>query len=225
MKITESKEKIGYLYRHIRLDTNEVFYIGISTSYSGINKGFVSTLRADDTKRRNRFWKNIANKTDIEVEILFWNKPEKFLLEKEKELIKLYGRRDLNEGTLVNMTDGGEGAVRCRSNVGKVRSEEFKANMRTFKRSEETRKKISLAGKGRPASQKQKETASLLNKGRTWPERWKKVIQKTIDGDIVKIWNCRKEAEPFGFTPKQISNVCRGESKSHKGFKWEYVEE
>ena len=34
-----------------------------------------------------------------------------FIIEKEKEFILIYGRKDLNKGTLVNFTDGGEGII------------------------------------------------------------------------------------------------------------------
>lgn len=222
----DQKEKVGFLYRHIRLDTNEVFYIGISSANKGINKlGGFTMARAFDDKRRSKFWKNIANKTNYEVEILYWNKPEKFLMKKEKEFIKLYGRRDLNEGTLVNLTDGGEGAIRCKSNLGVKRSEEFKANMRTFKRSPETRAKISRASKLRKASEHQKRIAKLTHTGRQWPDRWKAVAQKTMSGDTVKIWTHTKECANEGFTPKQVGNCCRGYTKSHKGFRWEYLSE
>jgi hypothetical protein len=33
-----------------------------------------------------------------------------FIKNKEVEFIKLYGRKDLNKGTLVNLTDSGEGS-------------------------------------------------------------------------------------------------------------------
>jgi hypothetical protein len=99
-------ERTGYLYRHIRKDKDEVFYIGI-----GFDK---DKKRATSHHSRNQYWKNIVNLTDFEVEILFENISEDSLVEKEKEFISLYGRKDLKEGVLVNMTDGGDGTVRCR---------------------------------------------------------------------------------------------------------------
>ena len=95
----------GYLYRHIRKDKDEVFYIGI-----GFGKNHA---RAYSHRSRNRYWKYIVASTDFDVEILFDSLPEKQLVEKEKEFIALYGRKDLKEGVLANMTDGGEGTARC----------------------------------------------------------------------------------------------------------------
>ena len=89
-----------YLYRHIRLDTNQPFYIGI-----GIDK------RALSEKGRNKFWKNIINKTEYRVEIMIDGLTWEDACKKEREFIALYGRRDLGKGPLVNLTDGGEGVL------------------------------------------------------------------------------------------------------------------
>ena len=43
------------------------------------------------------------------IKIVFETSDEVEAFNKEKELIKLYGRRDLNTGSLTNLTDGGEG--------------------------------------------------------------------------------------------------------------------
>lgn len=94
-----------YVYRHIRLDKNQPFYIGIGSDekYS----------RANDLKpkRRNFIWRNIASKTNIIVEIIFDNLTWNECCEKEKEFIKLYGRIDNSTGILSNLTDGGDGSV------------------------------------------------------------------------------------------------------------------
>lgn len=104
--IVEHDDRRGYLYRHIRLDKDEVFYIGIGFDYK--------ESRPYSKFARNKHWKNIVALTNYEVEILFRDLPKDILVEKEKEFIALYGRRDLKEGTLVNMTDGGDGIVRCK---------------------------------------------------------------------------------------------------------------
>lgn len=88
------------LYRHIRTDKQQVFYIGIGENES----------RAYDKKNRTRVWKNTANK-GYETEILFEDLTWEQATEKEKEFIALYGRKDLGLGTLVNLTDGGEGTI------------------------------------------------------------------------------------------------------------------
>ena len=99
-----------YLYRHIRLDTNEVFYIGVGTK---TRQDLFFTLkseyyRAYDLKKRNSIWKRIAVKTDIKVEILFENEDLSFIQQKEKEFIILYGRICNNTGSLANLAEGGD---------------------------------------------------------------------------------------------------------------------
>lgn len=87
-----------YLYKHIRLDNDETFYIGIG------NK-----RRPHSTKYRNKFWHNIVNKYGYKIEILYQELTLEEAKKLEIELISFYGRKDLGLGTLVNMTDGGEG--------------------------------------------------------------------------------------------------------------------
>ena len=100
-----------YLYRHIRLDKNEPFYIGIGTK-SELDIKYNIFKRASSIFGRNGHWQNIVNKTNYTIQIMYESNCKEEIIEKEKEFIKLYGRRDLGLGTLVNMTDGGEGTGR-----------------------------------------------------------------------------------------------------------------
>ena len=61
MKFEEELNNV-YVYRHRRLDTNKIFYVGISKT-----KNF---KRAYSKNNRNIHWKRIVNKTDYNVEIL-----------------------------------------------------------------------------------------------------------------------------------------------------------
>lgn len=143
MTTTDLNEKIGYVYRHIRKDTNEVFYIGIGSS----------KYRAYSKQYRNKHWHNIVAKTDYEAEIMIENIPYSLAKIKEIEFISLYGRRDLKTGTLVNKTIGGDGVV------GNVVSEESKKKMSLAKKGiksrlgkvvgKEGRLKMSIAQKGK----------------------------------------------------------------------------
>lgn len=56
---------MAYVYRHIRLDKNEPFYIGIGSDSE--------YKRAHTHHSRNAHWKNIVNITAYEVEILIDN--------------------------------------------------------------------------------------------------------------------------------------------------------
>ncbi len=91
------------LYRHIRTDKNEVFYVGIGKSSKTYNRSI--------DKRRNAIWKNIANKTEYQVEIMLTDLTYAEALEKEQEFIKLYGKIIDGTGTLANILDCGTGAI------------------------------------------------------------------------------------------------------------------
>lgn len=100
-----------YLYRHIRLDKNEPFYIGIGTINTNKNTNKGRYKRAYDTHTRNNLWNKVYNKTNknIRIDILYESNFKDEIIIKEQEFIKLYGKKYLNLGTLVNITDGGEG--------------------------------------------------------------------------------------------------------------------
>lgn len=110
-------KKLCYIYKHIRLDTNDVFYIGKGTNTNGKYE------RANDLNGRNPHWKRIVKKHKHSVEIIIDNLTEKEAFEKEIELILHYGRIDLGTGTLVNKTSGGDGVC------GRVVSEETKEKL------------------------------------------------------------------------------------------------
>ena len=59
----------------------------------------------------------------------------------EQELIAKFGRKDLGLGSLLNLTDGGEGVSGCKSNKG-------------VKKSDIARKRMSIAKKGKPNGRK-----------------------------------------------------------------------
>lgn len=104
---------MAYVYRHIRLDKNIPFYIGISSG------SVPNYARAKNYSRdRSYIWRRIVAKTKYEVEIMIDGLNWDEACEKEKEFIKLYGRINKKTGTLANLTDGGEG------NFGQVVSRE-----------------------------------------------------------------------------------------------------
>jgi len=155
-----------YIYRHIRLDTNEVFYIG-----KGKNR-----RRKYDYERayckshsRNPFWQNIVSKCgDFEVEIMMEFGNHDDCVAKEKEMIELYGRRDLSLGTLVNMTDGGDGhcGLIVSDRIRKIRSFHAK-KPRNKKWVESIRKARKNGGNG-----------GVVKHGDKLPKSWKEKISK-----------------------------------------------
>lgn len=127
---------MAIVYRHIRLDNGNPFYVGISKSFR----------RAYSKHLRNNHWDSIVNKYGFKVEIIFDDLTYEEAKNKEIEFIKLYGRIDNKTGILVNMTDGGDGALGC------TQSDESKEKKRKVwlgrKHTTETIKKMSESQKG-----------------------------------------------------------------------------
>lgn len=148
----EIKNKKYCIYRHITLDTNEVFYIG------------VGSIKRSRSKQRTKYWNNIVNKHGYEIQILKKDLSWEDACELERILIAYYGRRDLNTGILVNLTNGGEGAV------GVIRTPEYRKylsnRMKGFKHSDETKLKISIQKKGIIPTEKQILAAIKANTGK-----------------------------------------------------------
>jgi len=140
------------VYQHIRLDTKEVFYIGIGIPSRPFNK-----------VNRSKLWKRVVAKAGYEIEVIINNVSWSEAIDIEKYLIKFYGRRDLGLGNLINMTDGGDGRVNqivseetrdklSKAKIGKLATEETKVNMSIShlgkKNSEESKIKVSNSLKG-----------------------------------------------------------------------------
>lgn len=117
------------VYRHLK-PCGEVFYIGIGTKKRPYKK-----------VGRSKLWTNTINKYGYEVQILKEDLSWEEAVELECILIDYYGRIDIGTGTLVNFTDGGDGAL------GYKYTEEHKTKMSEAHKgkthSEETKAKIS----------------------------------------------------------------------------------
>lgn len=150
-----------YLYRHIRLDKDEPFYIGVGTMRMDGRRKCNSYIycRAYEKSGRNKYWQRIVAKTKYVVEIMLEDSSKEFIFEKEKEFISIYKKRR-EGGTLCNLTKGGEGIS------GYKYTEEQRAvcsvrakivNPNTGKRLSEThRKRISEGNTGKNMSESAK---------------------------------------------------------------------
>lgn len=100
-----------YVYQHRRLDTNEVFYVGMAYKNPNRKTWAFRTQheRAFIKSERTQHWKKVVAHTDYAVEIVFTSNDVELTKNKERELIKLYGRVGVDDyGTLVNKAAGGD---------------------------------------------------------------------------------------------------------------------
>ena len=184
---------MAVVYRHRRNDTNEIFYIGIGNSKK----------RASDKVGRSDYWKRIVNKHGRKVEIIATDLSLEDARELEVFLISEYGRLDLNEGNLVNMTNGGDGFFggshtkeskekMSIAHMGKKLSDETKRRMSKSRQgnkyslgvcpSKETRLKMSLSRKGKKLSKEHRLKISLGRKGIKLSEETKTRISLSKKG-------------------------------------------
>jgi len=146
---------MAYVYRHIRLDKNEPFYIGIGSD----EHYYRSTAKA----HRNKIWKGIVSRTEYKVQIISDNITFEESKEKEKEFISLYGRINLGTGILCNLTDGGDGII------GQVFTQEHRQKIsesnKGRKLSDEHRRKLRESGRVWGLTEEQKKHLSVIQKG------------------------------------------------------------
>jgi len=97
-----------YVYGHYTND-GRIFYIGVGTKMHLTSKKHSQVYnRAYHFSNRTKYWKNIRAKHGVKIKIIseFYTKEES--LKEEKKLIQKFGRKCMNEGSLCNLSSGGE---------------------------------------------------------------------------------------------------------------------
>lgn len=175
--LIEKTDKTTCLYFHINPIKQEIFYVGI---------GDEKRPYTISEQHRTKFWFNIFHKYGYQVIIIEKNLTWEQACKKEIYWIKRIGRRDLNEGTLVNQTDGGDGQYNP-SKETREKMSKAKQGMRPYKIKDLTGKKF-----GRLIILKQSENRNKNNK-------------------VLWICNCDCGTKNFETTGRDI---VRGDTKS-----------
>ena len=197
-----------YVYEHIRLDTNAVFYVG---------KG--KGRRCFEARRRNQHWKRVVAKAGgFDVRVVVDKIDEELAFLAEQELIT---KLKLQGASLANLTDGGEGASGYRhTDKAKTKfSKTMARTMETYKHIVRERQlgennsakklgvgdKISKALRGRKLSFERKAKSSLP-RGKN-----PKAVKVSLDG---KQFGCIKDmAEFIGMPYTTLVNRMRKMNK------------
>lgn len=191
------------VYKHIRHDTNKVFYIGIGSRID----------RPYSRNDRNKYWNNIVNTTTYSVEIIGDTYTKSEAIELEIELIRMYGRK-IDGGCLANMSLGGE--------MGTL----------GLKMLQETKDKISIKNKGRTQSIEEKIKRSKIRLGFKLDTETKlkiglgnsKMIMsfnlETLESKVYK--NITTAAVKLGISNSHIGQAAKGKRKACGGLMWFY---
>jgi hypothetical protein len=187
---------MAYVYKHIRKDNNEVFYIGIGT--------LKNYKRVNSTLNRNTHWINITNKVGYESEIIDDNITWEVACELEKYWISYYGRADLKKGNLVNLTDGGDGTF------GKIHSIETR----------QKQSKAKIGNKHHFFNKKRKTHSDWMLENH--PNK-KPIIQYDLYNNVIKEWDSARHVDfVHQINYKNISACCRGKRKTAGGYIWKF---
>ena len=172
-----------YTYAYLREDGTP-YYIGKGKGRRAFNKGKGEIRPPKDLTRILFLKKNFTEEEAFKHEIY---------------MIDVFGRKDLGTGILHNKTDGGEGGsnVVCSDETKRKKSEAMKGEKHPLygkTQSDETRRKISEANKGKTDSDETKRKKSEAKKGHTVSEETRRKISEAKKG-VVKGPNKKKSEE------------------------------
>ena len=220
--------KVIYIHRK---PCGQVFYVGIG-----------KPSRAYDKNGRSLFWRKTINKyPNYEVIVLKRNLTIEDACELEILLIDYYGRKDLGLGSLVNLTNGGEGVIGISEDrklygdknpmFGKRWSDTEKENFRKKSLGENN----AMFGKDWRDNATEEQVINWKNKigesskGSIRTDTSRKILSKEVyqyskEGEYIDSYFGTREAErQTNINAQSISSNCLGKRKSAGGFIWTYI--
>lgn len=195
-----------YIYIHYTPD-NIPFYVGKGIKNRCLHK-----------HSRSKWWNNIVNKYGYYIKIQEINLSEDECFQREIYWIDYFGRKQYQEGTLINLTNGGEGVS------GRIYTEEekelkskfFKDNIEYLQSLGDRSKYFgkSLIGQDNP------NYGNILGNNPIS----KSVVKLDLKGNYICRYDCLKQAE-IENNVKGVYQVCKGKRNQLDGFIYVYEED
>lgn len=163
-------------------------------------------------------WRNISH--EVLASGLTSDEAEKI----ERDMIAFYKSNDPEYG--YNSYNGGlKGTKAGKRTIARMKTAHSKERNPMFGRTqtEETRRKISMAKKGKKLSDECKKKLSRALSGEKNPSA-KPVLQYDQEMNLLAIWRYIEEAAK-ATGANNISSCCRGRLKTSGGYVWRYLEE
>jgi len=197
LDLIHSRERRHYVYVLRRPDTKEPFYVG-KGSWSKKRMGTRIANQVMGAKKNTRHpkyaiiasYQKLGLEPLVEIDSFFEYDDVKDAYAREKQLIEIYGRRDLNTGTLANRCSGGRGipnlTPETRKRIGdahrgkKLSPEHVAAILkgrRHYRPTDETKSKIAESNRGQKRTDETRAKQSAiakLNAEKRWAARREK---------------------------------------------------
>lgn len=194
----------SYIYRHIRLDKNEPFYIGVGTKRTNRYYGCIESEyeRAYSMSGRNNIWKRIVSKTNYCVDIIFDELDNKEARGKEMEFMHMYGFLSDSTGSLSNI---------LKSNAGYSNGYQLKC----------PRDYVTKYWLGKSRSQETKDKLSIALKGVNNKAAQRSVVCLNTNIEFESI---KKAAVHYGLIEQSVSKCCHNAIKKTNGLSFAFVD-
>jgi hypothetical protein len=209
------RNKVVYLHRKKTDDL--IFYIGMGS------------LKRAYCKQRSIIWHRFVNKYGYVVEIYKDGLTKEEAFKIEIDLIEKYGRIDLKSGNLINQTKGGITVESLSEEIIAKRSKSLKS----VKRTDEWKRKISLSHKGKVKSKEHKKNIAESIRGKKLSESTREKMRlsnksKTITAIPVDCYDyltsefingfhsIREASKQLDCLETSISNNLKGRAKKVK---------
>ena len=223
------------------LDEKEIYWIEY---YNSTNMKYGYNLEGGGT-----FNKIVSEESKAKMRESFKNREYKNVSEETKEKIsKAMKGRKLSEEHKKKISEANKGKI-VSDETRKKLSESHK-NKKSFGNRyilEETRFKMSEAKKGenhplygKHISEEHKKKISEANKGKIVSDETRKKLSEShknkksfgnepkllykydMDWNLIKIYNSLNECKEDGFIPSNVCLCCKGLARQHKGYRWSY---